>query len=72
MSVERFKNIFAGLERARGVTYVDKKGLMDRRLKVNLCCKRTCYRSMWQDMQGTEPSLGIIPITDDNTCNGVV
>ena len=26
MSVERFKSIFSGLDRAHGVTYVDKKG----------------------------------------------
>ena len=33
MSVERFKNIFAGLERARGVTYVDKKGADGQKIK---------------------------------------
>ena len=33
MSVESFKKIFQGLERARGVTYVDKKGADGQKIK---------------------------------------
>ena len=33
MSVESFKNIFEGLDRARGVTYVDKKGEDGQKIK---------------------------------------
>ncbi len=70
MSVERFKNIFAGLERARGVTYVDKKGADGQKIKgKSFVVREPVTDQLWQDhMQGTEPSLGIIPITDDNTC----
>ena len=35
MSVEKFKHIFTGLERAHGVTYVDKKGADGQKKKVN-------------------------------------
>ena len=70
MSVEKFKNIFQGLERARGVTYVDKKGVDGEKIKG----KSFVQREMVTDdhwlfhLQGREPSLGIIPINDDNKC----
>ena len=33
MNVERFRKIFLGLERAHGVTYVDKKGADGEKIK---------------------------------------
>ena len=70
MSVERFKNIFQGLERARGVTYVDKKGADGQKIKGKSFVKRDPVTDdLWlKHLQGTEPSLGIIPINDDNKC----
>ena len=70
MSVERFKNIFQGLERARGVTYVDKKGADGQKIKGKSFVKRDPVTDdLWlKHLQGTEPSLGIIPITDENSC----
>jgi len=69
MSVEKFKNIFTGLERAHGVTYVDKKGLDGQKIKgKSFVTREYVADDMWsKHLQGTEPSLGIIPITDDNT-----
>ena len=70
MSVENFKNIFQGLDRAHGVTYVDKKGADGEKIKG----KSFVQREMVTDdhwlfhLQGKEPSLGIIPINDDNKC----
>ena len=70
MSVENFKSIFQGLDRARGVTYVDKKGADGEKIKG----KSFVQREMVTDdhwlfhLQGKEPSLGIIPINDDNKC----
>ena len=70
MSVERFKSIFAGLDRAHGVTYVDKKGADGQKIKGKSFVTRAYVADdMWlKHLQGTEPSLGIIPITDQNTC----
>ena len=68
--IERFKNIFTGLERAHGVTYVDKKGADGQKIKgKSFVTREYVTDDMWsKHLQGTEPSLGIIPITDDNTC----
>ena len=70
MSVEKFKHIFTGLERAHGVTYVDKKGADGQKIKgKSFVTREYVTDDMWsKHLQGTEPSLGIIPITDDNTC----
>ena len=59
MSVERFKNIFAGLERARGVTYVDKKGADGQKIKgKSFVVREPVTDQLWQDhIQGTDPSL---------------
>tara|TARA_R100001440_G_scaffold295_3_gene901 strand:+ start:979 stop:2505 length:1527 start_codon:yes stop_codon:yes gene_type:complete len=70
MSVEKFKHIFTGLERAHGVTYVDKKGADGQKIKgKSFVTREYVADDMWsKHLQGKEPSLGIIPITDDNTC----
>ena len=70
MSVENFKNIFQGLERARGVTYVDKKGADGEKIKgKSFILRERVTEDLWlKHLQGTEPSLGIIPINDENKC----
>jgi hypothetical protein len=70
MNVERFRKIFLGLERAHGVTYVDKKGADGEKIKGKSFVQReTVTNDHWSNhLQGKEPSLGIIPITDDNKC----
>ena len=70
MSVENFKNIFQGLERARGVTYVDKKGADGQKIKgKSFVAREPVTEELWLNhLQGREPSLGIIPINDDNKC----
>ena len=70
MSVEKFKNIFQGLDRARGVTYVDKKGADGQKIKgKSFVAREPVTEELWSNhLQGKEPSLGIIPINDDNKC----
>ena len=67
MSVERFKYIFLGLDRARGVTYVDKKGEDGQKIKgKSFVTREKVTDDLWnKHLQGIEPSLGIIPINDD-------
>jgi hypothetical protein len=68
--MEKFKEIFSGLERAYGMTYVDKKGADGQKIKGKSFVQRgTVTDNMWQDhLNGAEPSLGIIPINENNTC----
>ena len=70
MSVESFIEIFSGLERAHGVTYVDKKGADGQKIKgKSFVTREPVTTNMWlHHLQGREPSLGIIPINDDNKC----
>tara|TARA_S200002703_G_scaffold121170_1_gene107034 strand:+ start:13 stop:1527 length:1515 start_codon:yes stop_codon:yes gene_type:complete len=65
-----FEKIFKGLERAHGVTYVDKKGVDGQKIKGKSFVQRQdVTQKMWADhLQGSEPSLGIIPINDENNC----
>ncbi len=65
-----FEKIFKGLERAHGVTYVDKKGVDGQKIKGKSFVQRQdVTQKMWADhLQGLEPSLGIIPINDENSC----
>jgi len=68
--IEKFKNIFKGLERAHGVTYVNKKGSDGEKIKGKSFVQRKMVTDkMWEDhLNGIEPSLGIIPINDDSKC----
>jgi len=70
MSVANFKDIFKGLDRARGVTYVDKKGEDGQKIKgKSFVTREKVTDDLWnKHLQGIEPSLGIIPINDDNKC----
>ena len=68
--MEEFIKIFQGLNRAHGVTYVDRKGADGQKIKGKSFVQRDIVtEKMWHNhLNGIEPSLGIIPITDDNTC----
>ena len=67
--IERFINIFKGLERAHGVTYVDKKGNGEKIKGKSFVKRDPVTENLWRiHLQGTEPSLGIIPINDENKC----
>ncbi len=68
-TLERFIERFSGLNRAYGTTEV--VGLReDGKKKVDSYIQHgTPTSELWQKhLDGEEPSLGIIPITDDNTC----
>ena len=68
-NLERFIERFSGLNRAYGTTEI--VGLReDGKKKVDSYIKHgEPTVELWQKhLDGEEPSLGIIPITDDNTC----
>ena len=68
--MERFRQIFTGLERAHGCTYVDKKGADGLKVKGKSFVKTEIVTDKhWEDhLNGIEPSLGIIPINENNEC----
>ena len=68
--MEKFRQIFTGLMRAHGCTYVDKKGADGLKVKGKSFVKREpVTEELWQNhLNGIEPSLGIIPINEDNEC----
>ena len=67
--IERFKNIFYGLDRAHGVTLVGESNGDGNKIKGKSFVKRESVTDeLWQKhLDGTD-SLGIIPINDDNKC----
>tara|TARA_E500000318_G_C3547200_1_gene207237 strand:- start:49 stop:1554 length:1506 start_codon:yes stop_codon:yes gene_type:complete len=69
MTIERFKNIFTGLERAHGVTKIGESNGNGTKVKGQSFVKREPVTDeLWDlHLQGKE-SLGIIPINDDNQC----
>ena len=68
--MNRFIEIFTGLARAHGKTFVDKKGADGQKIKgKSFVVREPVTNELWQShLQGVEPSLGIIPINDDNKC----
>ena len=68
--MDQFKKIFEGLQRAHGCTYVDKKGADGLKIKGKSFVKREIVTDLLWDnhLKGIEPSLGIIPINEDNKC----
>jgi len=68
--VDTFINIFIGLERAHGCTYVEKKNIDGTKVKSQSFVKREpVTRILWDNhLKGIEPSLGIIPINEENKC----
>ena len=64
--IENFIDVFSGLKRAHGATYVEKKGTDGTKIKGQSFVKREeVTEKMWQDhLNGVEPSLGIITINE--------
>ena len=69
-NIDKFIIIFSGLQRAHGATYIEKKGTDGTKIKGQSFVKREeVTKKMWQDhLNGIEPSLGIIPINEENKC----
>ena len=67
--IEKFKNIFEGLDRAHGVTIVGESNGNGTKVKGKSFVKREPITDeLWQKhLDGTD-SLGVIPINDDNKC----
>tara|TARA_R100000231_G_scaffold42877_1_gene37431 strand:+ start:3873 stop:5393 length:1521 start_codon:yes stop_codon:yes gene_type:complete len=69
MDVEKFKNIFSGLDRAYGQY---KPGdIKNGKQGGHAYTKRDLVSdALWQNhLEGQTPSLGIVPIRDDSTCS---
>ena len=68
--MEKFIEIFRGLNRAHGCTYINTVPKNGVKLKTKSFVKREKVTDdLWRKhLQGTEPSLGIIPINEEDTC----
>ena len=67
--IERFKNIFTGLERAHGVTIVEDTNGNGSKVKGKSFVKRQPVTDeLWKKHLEGKENLGIIPINDDNEC----
>ena len=67
--IERFKNIFQGLDRAHGVTKVAESISNGTKIKGKSFVKRESVTDeLWQKHLEGEDSLGVIPINDENKC----
>jgi len=68
--MKNFIDLFSGLQRAHGCTYVEKKNADGTKIKGKSFVKREPVTTkLWEDhINGIEPSLGIIPINENNQC----
>ena len=67
--IERFKNIFTGLERAHGVTIAEDTNGNGTKIKGKSFVKRQPVTDeLWQKHLDGKENLGIIPINDNNEC----
>ena len=67
--IERFKNIFTGLERAHGVTIVEETNGNGAKIKGKSFVKRQPVTDeLWKNHLEGKENLGIIPINDNNQC----
>ena len=67
--IERFKDIFQGLDRAHGVTIVGESNGNGTKIKGKSFVKREPVTDeLWQKHLDGVNSLGVIPINDDNKC----
>ena len=67
--IEKFKNIFEGLDRAHGVTIVGESNGNGTKVKGKSFVKREPVTDeLWQKHLDGIDSLGVIPINDDNKC----
>ena len=69
MDVDKFKQIFQGLNRAHGVTKVSEVNSNGNKIKgKSFIIRENITDDHWLNhLQGKE-SLGVIPINDDNKC----
>ena len=69
MDINKFKKIFAGLDRAYGQY---RAGAVEEGKKVDgvaITKRGVLSDALWQNhLEGKAPSLGSIPIRDDNNC----
>jgi len=65
-----FEKIFDGLKRAHGCTYINTAPANGEKLKGKSFVKREPVTSSHYEnhLKGVEPTLGIIPINDNNQC----
>ena len=72
--MNRFVEIFTGLARAHGKTFVDKKGADGQKIKgKSFVVREPVTNELWQNhLEGLEPSLGIFQLTMITNVNGVV
>jgi len=69
MSVEKFKEVFSGLERAHGVYVPGEVNDSGKRGGKSYIKKEPVTPQHWIDhIEGKDPSLGIVPIMDDAMC----
>ena len=67
--IEKFKQIFAGLDRAHGVTIVGESNGNGTKVKGKSFVKREPVTDeLWQKHLDGVDSLGVIPINDENKC----
>ena len=67
--VERFKNIFQGLNRAHGVTKVSETIANGKKIKgKSFIIRENITDDHWEKHLNGIESLGVIPINDDNKC----
>jgi len=66
----RFEEIFDGLKRAHGCTHIKTQPANGEKIQGKSFVKREAVTSehYLKHLQGIEPTLGIIPIRDDNKC----
>ena len=65
--IEKFKQIFAGLDRAHGVTIVGESNGNGTKVKGKSFVKREPVTDeLWQKHLDGVDSLGVIPINDEN------
>ena len=67
--IERFINVFEGLNRAHGVTIVNESNENGSKVKGKSFVKREILtEEHWLNHLQGKASLGVIPINDDNKC----
>jgi hypothetical protein len=68
--VEKFINIFEGLKRAHGCTYINSAPKNGTKLKTKSFVKReiVTHEHFENHLKGVEPTLGIIPINENDLC----
>ena len=67
--IDRFINIFEGYNWARGLFTKDKSNLPGKVEGVSIVKREEITQAMWENhLNGLEPSLGIMPVTEKSEC----